>query len=120
MLIAVIRQVAESPRHEPGAAPGNQVALNINEFDITDQVTREMNVLLPSVTIPPTAFRPDFEQPPVKLSGLSGPVPAAPGVPIPGLGDAADARAPMPAASRLTGFKADPCRRVWDRAPACL
>ena len=34
-----------------------QVALNINEFDITDQVTQQMNKVMPSVTIPPMVCR---------------------------------------------------------------
>ncbi len=51
-LIAVIRQVAES-RNMNLVLHRSQVALNVNEFDITDQVAEELNKILPSVEIPP-------------------------------------------------------------------
>jgi Skp family chaperone for outer membrane proteins len=51
-LIAVIRQVAES-RGMNLVLHRAQVALNINEFDITEQVTTQLNQVLPSVVIPP-------------------------------------------------------------------
>jgi Skp family chaperone for outer membrane proteins len=50
-LIAVIRQVAES-RGMNLVLHRSQVALNINEFDITDQVAGQLNKILPSVQIP--------------------------------------------------------------------
>jgi Skp family chaperone for outer membrane proteins len=50
-LIAVIRQVAES-RGMNLVLHRAQVALNINEFDITDQVAEQLNKVLPSVDIP--------------------------------------------------------------------
>ncbi len=49
-LIGVIRQVAES-RGMNLVLHRAQVALNVNEFDITDQVTAQMNKVMPSVTI---------------------------------------------------------------------
>ena len=52
MLIAVIRQVAES-RGMNLVLHRAQVALNINEFDITDTVVEQMNKVLSSVTLPP-------------------------------------------------------------------
>ena len=50
-LIAVIRQVAES--HGMNLVlHRQQVALNVAELDITDQVTLQLNAILPSVNIP--------------------------------------------------------------------
>jgi Skp family chaperone for outer membrane proteins len=51
-LIAVIRQVAES-RGMNLVLHRAQVALNVNEFDITEAVTTQLNAVLPSVVIPP-------------------------------------------------------------------
>ncbi|MBU6497940.1 MAG: OmpH family outer membrane protein, partial [Rhodospirillales bacterium] len=51
-LIAVIRQVAES-RGMNLVLHRAQVALNINEFDVTQQVLTELNTILPSVVVPP-------------------------------------------------------------------
>ena len=49
-LIGIIRQVAES--HGMNLVlHRQQVALNVNEFDITEQVAEQMNKLLPAVTI---------------------------------------------------------------------
>jgi Skp family chaperone for outer membrane proteins len=56
-LIAVIRQVAES-RGMNLVLHRTQVALNVNEFDITDQVAEQLNKVLPSVTIPPEGQMP--------------------------------------------------------------
>jgi Skp family chaperone for outer membrane proteins len=56
-LIGVIRQVAES-RGMNLVLHRAQVALNINEFDITDQVTQQMNKVLPTVNIPPEGVSP--------------------------------------------------------------
>jgi Skp family chaperone for outer membrane proteins len=56
-LIAVIRQVAES-RGMNLVLHRAQVALNVNEFDITDQVGEQLNKLLPSVQIPPDGVSP--------------------------------------------------------------
>jgi len=60
-LIAVIRQVAES-RGMNLVLHRAQVALNINEFDITDQVGEQLNKLLPSVEIPPDGVSPSALQ----------------------------------------------------------
>ncbi|GAB0116836.1 OmpH/Skp family outer membrane protein [Acidisoma sp. 7E03] len=51
-LIAVIRQVANS-RGMNLVLHRAQVALNQNGFDITDEVTKQLNQVLPSVTVPP-------------------------------------------------------------------
>jgi Skp family chaperone for outer membrane proteins len=59
-LIGVIRQVAES--HGMNLVLHRaQVALNVNEFDLTDQVTEQLNRLLPSVTIPPEGVSPNVQ-----------------------------------------------------------
>ena len=57
VLVAVIRQVAES-RGMNLVLHRQQVALNISDFDITDQVTAQLNSLLPTVTIPPDGQEP--------------------------------------------------------------
>ncbi len=57
-LIGVIRQVAESKGMNL-VMHRSQVALNVNEFDITDEVTEQLNKLLPSVTIPPEGVSPN-------------------------------------------------------------
>jgi Skp family chaperone for outer membrane proteins len=50
-LVAVIRQVAES--HGMNLVLHRaQVALNVNDFDITDQVAEQLNKILPEVVIP--------------------------------------------------------------------
>ena len=67
VLVAVIRQVSES-RGMNLVLHRQQVALNIADFDITDQVTAQLNTLLPSVTIPP-----DGEEPtPAQYRGCAG------------------------------------------------
>jgi Skp family chaperone for outer membrane proteins len=53
-LIAVIRQVAQS-RGMNLVLHRAQVALNINSFDISDEVTKELNLVMPSVVVPPDA-----------------------------------------------------------------
>ncbi len=60
MLIAVIRQVADS-RGMNLVLHRQQVALNIAQFDITDDVAVQMNKLMPTVLIPPEGMSPtDF------------------------------------------------------------
>lgn len=56
-LIAVIRQVADS-RGMNLVLHRAQVALNVNEFDITDQVTTQLNKIIPTVVIPPDGVEP--------------------------------------------------------------
>jgi Skp family chaperone for outer membrane proteins len=56
-LIAVIRQVAES-RGMNLVLHREQVALNVNAFDITDEVVTQLNALLPSVSVPPSVVTP--------------------------------------------------------------
>lgn len=57
VLVAVIRQVAES-RGMNLVLHRQEVALNIAEFDLTDQVTAQLNTRLPSVVIPPDGQEP--------------------------------------------------------------
>lgn len=62
VLIAVIRQVAES--HDMNLVlHRQQVALNVSEFDITDQVAQQLNKILPAVTIPPDGVSPLAQAP---------------------------------------------------------
>jgi Skp family chaperone for outer membrane proteins len=56
-LIAVIRQVAEA-RGMNLVLHREQVALNVNAFDITSDVAAQLNKLLPSVTVPPSVVTP--------------------------------------------------------------
>jgi Skp family chaperone for outer membrane proteins len=60
-LASVIRQVADS--HGMNLVlHKTQVALNMNEFDITDQVAQQLNKILPSVTVPPDGVSPVAQQ----------------------------------------------------------
>lgn len=90
-LIAVIRQVAES-RGMNLVLHRQQVALNINEFDITEQVAEQMNKILPSVNVPPDGVSPvaalqqsqgqqSQGQPPQAQPAGQGQAPAAQGAP---------------------------------------
>jgi Skp family chaperone for outer membrane proteins len=56
-LIAVIRQIAEA-RGMNLVLHREQVALNVNAFDITTDVTAQLNKLLPSVSVPPSVVTP--------------------------------------------------------------
>jgi hypothetical protein len=82
MLVAVIRQVADS--HGMNLVLHRaQVALNFNEFDITDQVADQLNKVVPSVNVPPeTDLHPlagGLPAPaPVPAGAMSGPA-AGPG-----------------------------------------
>ncbi len=56
-LIAIIRQVAEA--HGMNLVlHREQVALNVNAFDITDEVAAQLNKLLPAVPVPPSVVTP--------------------------------------------------------------
>ena len=82
-LIAVIRQVAEA-RGMNLVLHRAQVALNVNQFDITEQVTDQLNKILPSVVIPPDGVSPASLAPPAaktpaaKATPSSAPTAAAP------------------------------------------
>jgi Skp family chaperone for outer membrane proteins len=78
MLIATIRQVAES-RGMNLVLHRAQVALNINEFDITEPVVEQMNKVLPSVVLPPDGVSAVAAQ----LAVPATPTAAAPATPAP-------------------------------------
>jgi Skp family chaperone for outer membrane proteins len=63
-LIGVIRQVSES-RGMNLVLHRTQVALNVNEFDITEQVAEQLNKLLPTIAIPADGVSPLAQKPPV-------------------------------------------------------
>ena len=79
VLIAVIRQVAES--HAMNLVlHRQQVALNVAEFDITDQVAQQLNRILPAVTIPEDGVSPLAKgpiAPPIVATAVTAPTPAA-------------------------------------------
>ncbi|MGH7119390.1 MAG: OmpH family outer membrane protein [Acetobacteraceae bacterium] len=56
-LVAVIREVAES-RGMNLVLHREQVALNMNTYDITDMVARQLNKVLPKVAVPPDSEMP--------------------------------------------------------------
>jgi Skp family chaperone for outer membrane proteins len=74
-LIAVIREVAES-RGMNLVLHRAQVALNINEFDITDEVTAQLNKILPTVLIPPEDGGPIAQAQPAPGGTTAASVPA--------------------------------------------
>ncbi len=76
-LVAVIRQVAES--HGMNLVLHRaQVALNVNDFDISEQVAEQLNKILPSVTIPPDGVSAATPVAPVLASPVSAPPAPAP------------------------------------------
>lgn len=89
-LIMIIRQVAES-RGMNLVLHRAQVALNVNEFDITQEVTDQLNKVLPAVVIPP-----DGQEPSAALA-KQAPTPKTPATPAAARA-AADATAPQGAA----------------------
>ncbi len=97
MLISVIREVAES-RGMNLVLHRAQVALNVNEFDITGQVVEQLNKVLPSVVLPPEGVEP----PTIAVAQTPGATPATitPGTPAP---TAAPAAAPPPPSAPVQG-----------------
>ena len=74
---AVLQQVAAS-RGMNMVFHRAQVALNIPEFDVSQEVVNQLNTILPSVIIPPDGMSPS-QMPKVAAAPASGgPVPAAP------------------------------------------
>lgn len=74
-LVAVIRQVAES-RGMNVVLHRSQVALNMPEFDITDQVVAQLNKLMPTVQIPaedidPAKLPKDWANPPATAASTA-------------------------------------------------
>ncbi len=76
-LISVIRQVADS-RGMNLVLHRQNVALNVNEFDITQQVVDQMNKILPAVVIPPDGVEPPVV-PPIPPASVTLPPPAKSG-----------------------------------------
>ena len=84
MLVGLIRQVAES-RGMNLVLHRAQVALNVNEFDITEQVVEQMNKVLPTVALPADGVSPPMAastQPPAATPAAA--TPAASGTPASG------------------------------------
>jgi Skp family chaperone for outer membrane proteins len=75
-LVAVIRQVADS-RGMNLVLHRAQVALNVNEFDITEQVATQLNKILPNVIIPPDGVEPAAMTPPAAAAAAGKPAPAS-------------------------------------------
>ena len=88
MLVAVIREVAES-RGMNLVLHREQVALNMNAFDITEEVAKNLNLRLPSVTVPADSEMPvgsPMGSPmgsPEAAGGAAPDVAAAPPLPLP-------------------------------------
>ena len=72
-LVAVIRQVSES-RGINLVLHRSQVALNVNEFDISEQVAEELNKILPTVNVPADGVSPAV--PPTPPAAALPPPPA--------------------------------------------
>lgn len=75
-LISVIKQVSEA-RGMNLVLHRSQVALNVNQFDITDQVTAQLNKMQAGVVIPPDGMSPMAEAPVVKGQPSQASAPAA-------------------------------------------
>jgi Skp family chaperone for outer membrane proteins len=91
-LVSVIREVAES-RGMNLVLHRSQVALNVNQFDITDAVAAQLNKVLPSVIVPPDGVSPSAMAAAAKKEGMK-PIATAPAAAPP---PAAPAPAPAPA-----------------------
>lgn len=78
VLISTIRQVAESKGMNL-VMHRAQIALNVNDFDITDPVVEQLNKILPSVVLPPDGVSPAAFTPPGAVA--ANPAPAAPAAP---------------------------------------
>ncbi len=85
ILVAVIRQVSES-RGMNLVLHRAQVALNVNDFDITGQVVEQLNKVLPTVSLPADGVEPPIASaappaaaPPAATPAAANPDAAAPG-----------------------------------------
>ena len=105
-LVSVIRQVAEA--HGMNLVLHRaQVALNINELDITADVTKQINAVLPKVVIPPDGQEPTAELAKQAAEKAAAATPAAappaaatpaPATPAASNSEPKPAAAPVPAA----------------------
>ena len=79
MLVSVIRQVSES-RGMNLVLHRQQVALNVNEFDITEPVVEQLNKVLGTVVLPPDGVAPSAFTPPgaTPAAAAATPTPPAP------------------------------------------
>ena len=68
-----------------------QVALNVNQFDITDDVAAQLNKILPSVVVPPDGVSPSSLAPPA-APATAAKSPAAPATPAPATAPVAPAK----------------------------
>jgi Skp family chaperone for outer membrane proteins len=80
-LVQVIRQVADS-RGMNLVLHRSQVALNVNQFDITESVTDQLNKVLTAVVIPPEGVSPSAMPKPAAPAAAAN-APAAPAAPNP-------------------------------------
>ncbi len=81
-LVSVIRQVAES-RGMNLVLHRSQVALNVNQFDITPQVAEQLNKVLPAVVVPPEGVSPSAMAAELKKTKpVAATAPAKPGAPV--------------------------------------
>ncbi len=98
-LVAVIRTVAEA-RGMNLVLHRSQVALNVNQFDITNQVAEQLNKVLPTVLIPPDGVSPAAMAAQLKKEAATKAATAAPPAPpaAPAPAAAPPAASPKPAA----------------------
>jgi Skp family chaperone for outer membrane proteins len=81
-LVGVIQKVAES-RGMNLVLHRQQVALNVNDFDITEAVVEQINKVLPTVVIPPDGVSPAAMTPPAaKTVAAPAPTPASAPAPV--------------------------------------
>jgi Skp family chaperone for outer membrane proteins len=74
-LVAVIQQVAKA-RGMNLVLHRSQVALNVNDYDITEQVADQLNKVLPTVVIPPDGVSPVAMQQEEQKKAQAAPAPA--------------------------------------------
>ena len=83
MLVSVIRQVSES--HGMNIVLHRaQVALNVNEFDITEQVVTQLNKTLPTVALPADGVSPPMAVAPTNPANTPTPASSTPTTAPPG------------------------------------
>jgi Skp family chaperone for outer membrane proteins len=99
-LVGVIRQVAEA-RGMNLVLHRSQVALNVNQFDITGQVAEQLNKVLVSVVIPPDGVSPaTLAKATDKATPAAAPASAPASAPTPAPAQAKPAPAPKPAPAK--------------------
>jgi Skp family chaperone for outer membrane proteins len=119
-LIGVIRLVSES-RGMNLVLHRSQVALNVNEFDITEAVTAELNKVLPEVKIPPDGVSPvewAKKQPGAIPPGQGGPAQHASATGEAAPPSAGAPASPAPAAAPAPAAPAPAAAKVPEKAGA--